>query len=341
MAIGVLILGESGTGKTHSIKGFAPEEVKVISLFKPILPFRGNYEVVRVDRTASAIIKEMKNTKKKAIVVDDFQFLLGVPMMKRIGEKGWDKYNDIQQPYSDVLFALDELPNDTIVYFNSHIEVTDEGKRKIKTIGKALDKYLTVEGLFMIVLGTMVVDEETEKKYYFTTQNSGSDTIKSPEDMFPTYAIENNLKYVDEKIRNYYQIGDFLSDDEIKNMDEAAAVEGVEIEKPKRRGRSGKAKEEEQSETPTEEKKKRRVTVKEENEAAVDETRAEYLDKMDELNADKGEEVPMENFEIPEAELPKRKRRTGKAVETAVTEPEVESSAAEPEEPKARRRRRV
>ena len=178
--------------------------------------------------------------------------------------------------------------------------------------------------------------------YMFLTQNNGHDTVKSPAGMFPTYAIDNDLKYVDEKIRNYYGLDGCLSDDQLSVKDEAAAVDGVEIEKPKRRGRSGKAKEEEQSETPTEEKKKRRVTVKEENEAAVDEARAEYLDKMEELNTDKGEEVPMENFEIPEAELPKRKRRTGKAVETAVTEPEVETPAeTETEAPKARRRRSV
>ena len=165
----------------------------------------------------------------------------------------------------------------------------------------------------------------------------------SPAGMFPTYAIDHDLKYVDEKIRNYYALGNYLTDDQLSAKDEAAAVEGVEIEKPKRRGRSGKTEEKEQSETPTEEKKKRRVTVKEENEAAVDEARAEYMNKVDELNTDKGEEVPMENFEIPEAELPKRKRRTGKAVETAVTEPEVEAPAehTETEEPKARRRRRA
>ena len=60
MAIGVLILGEPGTGKTYGIKGFDADEVKVISLFKPILPFKGKYEVVRVERTSDAIIEELK-----------------------------------------------------------------------------------------------------------------------------------------------------------------------------------------------------------------------------------------------------------------------------------------
>lgn len=353
MAIGVLILGESGTGKTHSIKGFTPEEVKIISLFKPILPFKGKYEVVKTERTADAIIEEMKNTKKKAIVIDDFQFLLGVPMMKRIGEKGWDKFNDIQQPYSDVLFALDELPDDTIVYFNSHIELTQDGKRKIKTIGNALDKYLTVEGLFMIVLGTLVVDGETEKKYYFTTQNNGSDTIKSPEGMFPAYAIDNDLKYVDDKIRNYYEIGDFKTDEELAEKDEEVKHEEITVEKKSRRTRRGKEKEEptealkeeESEETAAEESKhnRRRKSAKEELgftpladslKEELDEEREKVRERNGEIIAntnvsDDVDEIPYEKAEEPEIEsLPKRKSR-------------VKEETTTEDKPVNRRRRRV
>jgi hypothetical protein len=231
MAIGVLILGESGTGKTYSVKTFAPEDVKILSVVKPILPFRGKYEVVKTP-TARDIIREMKNTRKKNIVIDDFQYILGVPMMRRIGEKGWDKFNDIQQPYADVLDALNNLPDDTIVYLNSHTEQDDTGKRKIKTIGKALDKYLTVEGLFMIVLGTMVVDG----KYYFQTQNGGNDTLKSPEGMFPTLLIPNDLKYVEDKIRNYYFMDGAKTDAEMAAEDQSHAVTDVMPKKGRSRG---------------------------------------------------------------------------------------------------------
>ena len=231
MAIGVLILGESGTGKTYSCKTFNPDEVKILSVKKPILPFRGQYEVVKTP-DAKSIIREMRNTKKKNIVIDDFQYILGVPMMHRIGEKGWDKFNDIQQPYADVLEALDTLPDDTIVYLNSHTEQDDTGKRKIKTIGKALDKYLTVEGLFMIVLGTMVVDG----KYYFQTQNGGNDTLKSPEGMFPTLLIPNDLKYVEDKIRNYYFMDGAKTDAEMAAEDQSHAVTDVMPKKGRSRG---------------------------------------------------------------------------------------------------------
>lgn len=244
MAIGVLILGESGTGKTFSCKTFTPDDVKILSVKKPILPFRGQYEVVKTP-TAKDIIREMKNTRKKNIVIDDFQYILGVPMMHRIGEKGWDKFNDIQQPYADVLEALDTLPDDVIVYLNSHTEQDDNGRRKIKTIGKALDKYLTVEGLFMIVLGTMVVDG----KYYFQTQNSGNDTLKSPEGMFPTLLIPNDLKYVEDKIRNYYFMDGAKSDAEMAAEDQSHAVTDV---MPKKGRTRGQKKEEEKKPDPME-----------------------------------------------------------------------------------------
>lgn len=235
-AIGVLVEGESGTGKTYSIRKFSPDEVKIISFFKPILPFAGKYEVVHInpkqDKVADKVIRELKNTDKKNIVIDDFQFLLGVPMMHRIGERGWEKYNDIQQPYADVLFALADLPDDVTVYFTSHTEQDENGRTKVKTIGKALDKYITIEGLFMIVLGTVVIDG----KYYFSTQNNGNNTVKSPEGMFPSLLIPNDLKYVHDKILAYYGMTGAKTAEEMA-ADDAAHTVAEDVGKRKRKAK--------------------------------------------------------------------------------------------------------
>lgn len=238
MAIGVLILGESGTGKSFSMRNFEPDEVKVLSVEKPILPFRKKMEVV-LTPNEKKIIKEMKNTDKKNIVVDDFQYILGVQMMKRSLEKGWDKFNEIQYDYFSVLDAVKELPDDTIVYFISHTETTEDGMTKVKTIGKALDKYITIEGMFMVVLGTRVSDG----KYFFTTQNDGKNTVKSPDGMFPSFAIENDLKYVEEKIRNYYYMDGAKSDEEIAESDEEKKAD-LPKEEPKKRRKSTREKKE-------------------------------------------------------------------------------------------------
>lgn len=251
MAIGVLILGESGSGKSYSMRNLSEDEVKVISIEKPILPFKNHLELTRTN-DVNEIIKEMKATKKKIIVIDDFQYILGLAAMRRSLEKGWDKFSEMQFDYFKVLDALKELPDDVIVYFMSHIETTDDGVTKIKTIGKALDKYITIEGMFMIVLGTKVADGN----YYFITQTNGKDTLKSPAGMFPSYAVDNDLKYIDEKIRNYYEIGEFLTDEEMAEIDEAAKKDDIPIadDGKKRRGRRS-AKKEESEKAPVKEEK--------------------------------------------------------------------------------------
>lgn len=250
MAIGVLILGESGSGKSYSMRNLSPDEVKVISVEKPILPFKNHFEVTRTN-DVDKIVKELKTTKKKISVIDDFQYILGLAAMRRSLEKGWDKFSEMQYDYFKILDALKDLPDDMIVYFMSHTDTDENGVTKIKTIGKALDKYITIEGLFMIVLGTRVSDGN----YYFITQTNGKDTLKTPAGMFPSYAIDNDLKYVDEKIRNYYEIGEFLSDEDMKEIDEAAKKADIfkDDEKPKRGRRN--AKKEEPARAPEEEKK--------------------------------------------------------------------------------------
>ena len=328
MAIGVLILGESGTGKTYSAHNFKPDEVKILSVKKPILPFRGDFELVKTP-TGDDIIRELKNTDKKRIIIDDFQYILGVQMMKRVAEKGWDKFNEIQQPYADVLEAIDSLPNDVIVYFNSHIQQDESGKKKIKTIGKALDNYLTVEGLFMIVLGTLVVDG----KYYFTTQNNGSDTVKSPMGMFPSYAIDNDLKYVDEKIRNYYHIGQFLTDEEIAAIDETVKNDEIPIkeEKKPRRSRGGK-KEEEPKEAPVEEEKEEKPKRRSRKAKEVDDS---FLED-NENPFEEQEELPQRKDRLEE---PKTEESGSNATETEEKE-EVKTTDGSNETPTRRRRRR-
>lgn len=298
MAIPVLILGETGTGKTHSTKLFKGEDLKILSVHKPVLSYsdKGNKKEVVRTPTAKSIIEEMKSTSKKSIVIDDFQFILGVPTMRRSLEKGWDKFSEIQYDYFTVLDAIAELPDDVIVYFMSHTEVTEQGNTKIKTIGNALDKYITVEGLFTIVLGTKVCDGQ----YYFITQNDGKNTLKSPEGMFESYAIDNDLAYVDAKIRSYYEVGDnFLTDDEIAELDEIK--KNTEIEPPKPRSERKRRGQTEEQPQPERKQRKSREEVVEENSTKIANA------GIDE--AGESEEIPFEEVKEPELETPPRRRR--------------------------------
>ena len=197
MAVAVLVLGQSGTGKSYSMKEFNEDEVCLISVQKSLLPFRKKFKETVVTDDYSKIIETMKATKKKVIVIDDTQYLMCNEFMRRATEKGYDKFTEIAQNFwSLVVQEVNNLPEDVIVYLLCHTATDENGVEKMKTIGKLMDEKITPEGLFTIVIKTVVSDN----KYAFVTQNNGKDTVKSPEGMFTTYAINNDLKYVDEKI---------------------------------------------------------------------------------------------------------------------------------------------
>lgn len=311
MAVAVLVLGQSGTGKSYSMKEFREDEVCLISVQKALLPFRKKFTETVVTDKYNDIIRTMKATKKKVIVIDDTQYLMCNEFMRRATEKGYDKFTEIAQNFwSLVVQEVNGLPADTIVYLLCHTATDENGVEKMKTIGKLVDEKITPEGLFTIVLKTAVSDGQ----YYFITQNNGKDTVKSPEGMFSTYAINNDLKYVDEKIRNYYELGEFLSDAEVAEIDKLA--ERVEIEPPKgkeERRRSRKA--ETADATPERKQRKSREEVEQANHEAVSDYLAE-CDKAVEEVADGREEVPFEeameavaDVPKPELETPPRRRR--------------------------------
>ena len=210
MAIPVLIMGASGSGKTYSIKTFGADEVGVISVEKGRLPFRSEIKVVKVpadfedakdyatlNRAKYAwLMSTIKGAKAKSIVIDDSQYLLVNEFFDRANEKGYDKFAEIAKNFRDLIHFVTGLPeDDKIVYFLHHTETGADGREKIKTVGKMLDEKLVLEGCFDIVLYCQ------DHKFY--TQSNGQSTAKSPEDMFEL-EIPNDLKAVDTAIREYY-----------------------------------------------------------------------------------------------------------------------------------------
>lgn len=213
MGIPVMIIGESGSGKTYSIKNFDPEKVGIFLCEKNRLPFRKEFATYKVKelmtqdgkiaRQGTVILRALKKPKvpKKAYVIDDSQYIMANEFFNRAMERGYDKFTDIGIHFRDLIHVVnDELPDDVIVYFLHHPEIdSNTGKVKAKTIGKMLDEKLTLEGCFDIVLRCRTDGVE----HWFSTQSDGTDTVKSPEDMFEA-KIPNDLAFVDSKIREYY-----------------------------------------------------------------------------------------------------------------------------------------
>lgn len=320
MAQKVLIMGESGTGKSTSLRNCDPATTAVVNPVGKPLPFKNHFEMLNNETDARKIVKYMKEqcaAGKKLLVVDDFQYILAVPYMNRIKETGWDKYNDFGANYFEIIDCCKDLPDDVVVVYMTHLETLDNGLTTVKLIGKLLREKITIEGLFTVVLRTGV----NEAKYYFYTQNSGKDTVKSPLGMFPAYAIENDLNYVVDKIRNYYELGDYKSDDEMGQADQAVASD---LEKPDAKGRRSRTKKAESAEPEkTGRTRKSRSEVQAENEQKV----AEYMEERDKAidQAFPGqEEVPfdeaMEVADIvakPELQKPPRRTRKERNAEKA------------------------
>ena len=200
MGIPVLILGESGSGKTYSIKNMDPEKVGVFLVEKPRLPFRKQFKTVQ-GANYFVILKALAEPKLKRYVIDDSQYLLVNEFFDRANETGYQKFTDMALNFRNLIhFVIRKVPDDVIVYFLHHTDTDANGKIKAKTIGRMLDEKLTVEGLFDIVLRTAV----TPEGHVFLTQSTGSDTVKTPEEMFPENQIPNDLSVVDKAIRTYY-----------------------------------------------------------------------------------------------------------------------------------------
>lgn len=203
MGIPVLIIGESGSGKSASMRNFKPGEVGIINVSSKPLPFKSEIKSFNSDDYAK-IESVIKKATTKSIVIDDAQYLMANEFMRSAKQTGFQKFTDIALNFwSLVQLVIKELPDDVIVYFTGHVDRNVDGSLKFKTIGKLLDEKITIEGLFTIVLRTSV----TDGKYTFSTQTDGMDTVKSPIGMFGDLQIDNDLRMVDSTIRQYYNIG--------------------------------------------------------------------------------------------------------------------------------------
>lgn len=206
MATAVLIMGESGSGKSASLRNFAPNEISVFNVTSKPLPFKqGKTKLPKIDNATYAdIANALANPNKRAYVIDDAGYLLSFEMFKRANETGYSKFTDMAKNFFDMLdFINTKLPNDIIVYITMHTEDDSEMHRvKVKTIGKMLDQNLKIEGLFAIVLRAV----QTEDGYKFVTRDDMVSTAKSPIGMWEEDMIDNDLKEVDRVIREYYDM---------------------------------------------------------------------------------------------------------------------------------------
>lgn len=212
-----LIIGESGTGKSTSIRNLNPSETFIINVLNKPLPFKGyksSYTRISPDaktgnyyssddyQRIEQLIKKInaERLEIKTLIIDDFQYLMANEFMRRALERGYDKFSEIAKNAHGLLKLLPTLRDDLDVFILTHSESNEHGKMKIKTIGKMLDEKITIEGMYAMVLQT----ELTDGDYHFITQGDARHIAKSPMGLFPTRNIPNDLQFVKDEMHKYY-----------------------------------------------------------------------------------------------------------------------------------------
>ena len=224
MSQSILIIGESGVGKSTSIQKLDHQTTFLINTIGKELPFKGSRKLYtpydpktqKGNMLATTNHETMKKilhgideklTHIKQCVIDDSQYVMSFEFMKRAKEKGFDKYVELAQHYFDVIRTAQSLRDDLTVFFLSHSEDTGSNgnyKTKIKTVGKMLDEKITIEGLFTIVLHAQARKNDKRIEHYFLTNSDGTTTAKSPAGMFDQ-EIPNDLNFVLQKVKAYYE----------------------------------------------------------------------------------------------------------------------------------------
>ena len=202
MATPVLIFGKSGTGKTASLRNFEHDEIALINVLGKPLSFKGKFDSTIATTNYDTVKEAISKTQKKTIVIDDSGYLItNYFMSNHMAGKGFALYNELaDNEWGLIRWIGSHLPEDKVVYLITHEDYDEFGGAKPKTIGKLLDEKVCLEGLFAIALRSVYSDG----KYQFLTQTQGTDVTKSPTGMFDSQTIDNDLKMVDDTIRNFY-----------------------------------------------------------------------------------------------------------------------------------------
>ena len=205
MGMPVLIYGKSGSGKSRSLKNFGEDEIFLVNVERKFLPFRKKFKYILKSDNVNLIKNKLLKMPTKTAVIDDAGYILRNRYMREKGQvkNAFETYDNIGNDFWGLFeFIKTDLPDDVIVYVIMHEETDDFNNTKLKMMGKLLEQKVCVEG--MVTISLRCITDDTG--HHFVTNSNGNDISKSPEEMFETLYIDNDLKAVDTAIREYYEM---------------------------------------------------------------------------------------------------------------------------------------
>lgn len=211
----ICIAGESGSGKTTSMRNLDPETTMYIDCDKKGLSWKGwrnqyngekkNYLKTDFPQVALQALKKIDKEEQykhiRVVVVDTINGLMIADEMRRCKEKGYDKWQDLAQSIYDLIDYALTMRDDVTIIFVAHTQTDHDDNgymfTRIKTSGRKLDK-ITLESKFSTVLLSKCVDG----KFLFETQANFS-TAKTPMGAFEEKKIDNDIVQVMKALEEY------------------------------------------------------------------------------------------------------------------------------------------
>lgn len=200
-SVPVLLIGKSGSGKSASMRNFKKDEIAIVNVLGKPLPFKNDLNAPKCDNYQT-ILNSIEKTEKKTIVIDDANYLITTEFMSKSTIKGFDKYNELANNFWNLIQGIKNIKGGKTVFLIMHEDTDDDGNVKPKTIGKLLDDKVNIQGMFTVCIRSMYENGN----YIFRLKNNGQDCVKTPIGMFDSEEMENDLKKVDEIIRDYYDL---------------------------------------------------------------------------------------------------------------------------------------
>lgn len=198
MAIPVLILGQSGSGKTYALRNLPNDSYGLVECEKTMLPFRGGKKFARTKSFGElrGIIQRYAESVD-VVVVDDFGYCVTDLFIHHINDKDqFAIYKAIAAEVYQTIEFINQLRDGVIVYITMHMDSDAFGNIVPKVMGKMVNEKIDLLGMVNVCILSEVVDGE----HVFITD--GKPPAKSC-GMFEDQVMPNDLTLVDKGIREF------------------------------------------------------------------------------------------------------------------------------------------
>jgi hypothetical protein len=201
----ILVYGPSGGGKStstrnlnHARTGYVNTDRKDLPIYgfenlyktlrapdgKPDLK-RSNYVEPQQSSSVLTIIKEWElRDDLDNIVIDTITHVMSHDFMRRILEKGYDKFNILGKTIYDILDHIRSTKSNKNFIVLAHNDIVIDGNgdkvNKIRSYGKLMDEKVEMPSMFTTVLYATAKRDGTNTRFIFQTQADGATVSKTP-----------------------------------------------------------------------------------------------------------------------------------------------------------------